>query len=453
MKKFYSGLAMLAVLPTLVSCGDDGVGGLPGITDDLLKQCGLECKSVVEASGSVSGIAEIDAFFESALKFKGQANVLEGEVRAVLREMAVALQLDVDAGASAAELAAAIEGHIKAGFGGKIDADAGLSIKFTPPRCEVSAQATLQAKAKCEADVKPGKASVECKGGCVIDAKAKADCSGKVQCSGKAPSFKCEGTCEGSCKLEAAAECSGTCTGTCNLDVAGTCDGECLGTQEGGLCKGECKLAGGAKCEGKCEGSCEVQGGAECKGECTGTCKYDPGEASCEGELTCEAEASAMVECEGECKGEIEPPEVKAECEASVKAEANFSAECQPPALDVDYRLSASFQAQVDGDADLKAEFEAQLAGFVKAFGKLQAKAAKLDLVAKAGADLVGAASGAVKSGINSAVNGKGSIQVKIGAACALDALPEAAKMVGDASSSVSASLSAVGKIGGAVKS
>lgn len=453
MKKFYSGLAMLAVLPTLMSCGEDGQDPIGGLGGDLTKQCGLECKSVVDASGSVSGIADVDAFFESALKFKGQANVLDAEVRAVLREMAVALKLDVAAGASTADLAAAIEGHIKSGFNGQIDADAGLSIKFTPPRCEVSAQATLQAKAKCEAEVDPGMVSVECKGGCVIDAQAKADCSGKVQCSGKAPSFKCEGACEGSCKLEAAAECSGTCTGTCNLDVAGTCDGECLGTLEGGKCTGECKLSGGAKCEGKCEGSCEVQGGAECKGECTGTCKYDPGGASCEGELTCEAEASAMVECKGECKGEIEPPQVKAECEASVKAEANFSAECQPPALDVDYRLSAAFQTEVEGNAALKAEFEAQLAGFVKAFGKLQAKAAKLDLVAKAGADLVGAASGAVKGGINSAVNGSGSIQVKVGAACALKALPEASKMVGDASSSVGASLAACGKIGASVKS
>jgi hypothetical protein len=454
MKKFYSGIAMLAVMPALMSCGENlPDGGLDSIGGDLLKQCGLECKGVVQASGSVSGIAEVDAFFTSALNFRAQASVLEADINGVLREMAAAFDLEVE-GKSTAQLAGDIEGYVKGGFGGKIDAEAGLNIKFTEPRCEVSAQATLQAKAKCEAEVDPGSVSVECKGGCVIDAQAKADCSGKVQCSGKAPSFACTGTCEGTCKLSAAAECTGTCTGTCNMEVAGKCDGECsVALDEDGNCAGSCKLSGGAKCEGTCEGSCEVQAGATCEGECTGTCKYEPGEANCEGELTCEAEASAMVDCKGECKGEIEPPQVKAECEASVKAEANFSAECSPPALDVDYQLSAEFQAQVEGDAELKAEFEAQLEAFVKAFGKLQAKSAKLKLVASAGADLVGAAGGAVEKGIKAAVDGKGSIQVKVGAACALKALGEAKNLVGDASATVGGCVEAVGKVGGAVKS
>src|SRR5690606_27455631 len=135
------------------------------IPDGVADQCKLECKGVVEASGSVSGIASVDAFFTSALKFRAQANILEADVRGTLVEMAVAL--GIDASGSAADIAGRIEGHIQGGFGGKIDG--GITIDFQPPRCEVSAQATLQASARCDATVDPGKASVECNGGCVID--------------------------------------------------------------------------------------------------------------------------------------------------------------------------------------------------------------------------------------------------------------------------------------------
>lgn len=439
MKKFYSSLAMLAVLPALASCGDDLPNPLGGV-------CDLSCKGVVEANGSVSGIASVDAFFTAALKFKGQAGILEADIRGILAEMA--LSLGLDASGSVSDLAGRIEGHIKGGFGGNIEG--GIKINFEPPRCEVNAQATLQASARCDASVDPGKASVECHGGCVVEAEAAASCEGELKCTGKAPSFECEGSCEGTCNLSAGGKCEGTCSGSCNLEVAGKCDGECKGsTDEGGNCTGECELNAGAKCEGTCTGSCELNVAAECEGECKGSCTYEPGEASCDGELTCEASANAMVECKGECKGEVVPPKVKAECEASVKAEADFSAECSPPSLDVDYRLAADGEANASAEARL--EFEAQLQGFVKAFGKLQAKAAKLKLVANAGGDLLVAADGAVK-GAADAVAG-GSVGAALGAQCALGALGETKKLIGDASKSVEASVGAVGKIGGAVGS
>lgn len=440
MKKFYSSLAMLAVLPALASCGDDGNGLIP-VDVPGLDQCKLECKGVVEANGSVSGIASVDAFFTSALNFRGQASVLEADVRGTLAEMALALGLN--ASGSAADIAGRIEGHIEGGFGGKIDG--GITIDFEPPRCEVSAEATVQAAARCDAEVNPGSATVECKGGCVIEAEA--SCDGELKCTGKAPSFACEGSCEGSCELNAGVKCEGTCSGTCELDGTAACDGECMGdTDNGGNCTGECKLNAGAKCEGECKGSCELTGGAQCEGQCKGTCTYEPGSASCDGELTCEASAGA--ECKGECKGEVVPPSVKAECDASVKAEANFQAECSPPSLAVDYQLNAAWAAEADADAKL--EFEAQLQGFVRAFGKLQAKGAKLKLVAQAGADLVGAAEGAVK-GVVEGLEGSSTIRVKIGAACAVAALGGTQDLLGDASASVSASVDAVGTVTGAV--
>lgn len=441
MNKFYSSLAMLAVLPALASCGEDG--GIPDIPG--LDQCKLECKGVVEASGSVSGIASVDAFFTSALNFKAQAGILQADIRATLAEMAIALGLD--ASGSVDELAARLDAHIKAGFDGKIEG--GISIDFQPPRCEISAQATVQAAARCDASVDPGKASVECSGGCVIDAEAKASCDGEVKCTGKAPSFECKGECQGTCDLRAGGSCEGTCSGSCNLEVAGKCDGECKGSTDGnGNCQGECQLNAGAKCEGTCKGSCELDVAAECSGQCKGSCTYEPGSASCDGELTCEASANAKVECQGECKGEVVPPKVKAECEASVQAQANFDAECSPPSLAVDYELSADLQGEANASARLA--FEAQIQGFVKAFGKLQAKGAKLELVTKAGADLVASASGAVE-GVVDNLSGSADLSVKMGAVCAVGALGEVKSLLGDASSSVSASASAVGKVSTAV--
>lgn len=445
MKKFISSLAMLAVLPALSSCGDK-LPIDPPIDNPLLEQCKLDCKGVVEANGSVSGIASVDAFFTAALNFKGQAAVLEADVRGTLAEMALALGLD--ASGSAADLSARIEGYISgdAAFGGKIDG--GITIDFQPPRCEVSAQATLQASARCDAKVDPGKASVECHGGCVIDAEAKASCSGEVKCTGKLPTAECTGSCEGSCELKAGAKCEGTCSGSCELDGTAACDGVCEGTEEGGMCNGTCKLNAGAKCEGECKGSCELSAGASCDGTCKGSCTYDPGGGSCDGELTCEAKADAMVECKGECKGEVEPPMVEAECQASVKAEANFQAECSPPSLDVDYKLSADWAASADADAKL--EFEAQLQAFVKAFGKLQAKGAKLKLVASAGGDLVGAADVAVKGAVDE-LKGSADFNLSMGAVCAATKLGDVKGIIGDATASVSASVEAVGKVTAAV--
>src|SRR5690606_7224408 len=133
MKKFYSGLAVLAVLPALAGCGEDGLPGIPGIPDDLLEQCGLECKGVVEANGSVSGIGRLDSFFTATLNFRKQAAVLEADVRGVLSEMALALDLDVEAGASADDLAAAISAELEGGLDGAIEG--GISVEYQPPRC------------------------------------------------------------------------------------------------------------------------------------------------------------------------------------------------------------------------------------------------------------------------------------------------------------------------------
>src|SRR5690606_12914751 len=132
---------------TLIGCGEDtpGISDIPGA--DLCP--GLKCKTMAEAGGSVSGIAEVDAFFTSVVNFQAQAGMLEAEVNAALGEMAAAIGAEVEGSASAT--AANIVAKISGGFDGRIDG--GISIEYQEPRCEVSAEAPIQASAPCDASV------------------------------------------------------------------------------------------------------------------------------------------------------------------------------------------------------------------------------------------------------------------------------------------------------------
>jgi hypothetical protein len=455
MRKLFSALVVFSLFPLVTACGDDDGPSLDGITEDItddlpnpLDQCELECSAFAETGGSVSGIVEVDAFFRSVVNFNAQAGILKADIRAILGEMAAGMGLKAEAGASIDELSAMIEGHVKGGFGGNIEG--GIKLEYQPPKCAVSAQATIQASAQCDASVKPGEASVKCEGSCEVEASAMASCEGEVKCTGTAPSFKCEGTCTGSCELEAGAKCEGTCSGSCEVASEAECDGEFqAGTGSGASGGGTCKLNAGAKCEGECKGSCELTAGAECKGECKGECTYDPGGAECSGKASCEASGSASVECKGECKGNVEPPEVKAECKASAKAEASFSAECTPPKVGLSYKLAASGDAS--GDADVKAAMEAQVTAFANAYGKLVAKLEKVQLVVDAGANLAADGAAAVEGAADVIVGGEGDFLAIFGAGCAIDSLPMAVDMVGAGGDSLKETLTATGKISAAL--
>jgi hypothetical protein len=445
MKTLISTIATIVGLPVLASCSP---GDPPPPPPPPPIECdpAIECKDIIETAGFVSGIASFDAFFVAVLKFRGQVSALQSDVTSTLAEMAGALGLDTSG--SAADVADRVDAHLRRGFDGKVDGE--LTIAFQRPRCEVSGVVAVQAAARCDTDVKPGKAYAECSGGCVIEASAKANCGGEVKCRGEFPSAQCEGTCEGACELAPGAKCDGECQGPCELDGSAACDGECAGdTDEAGNCAGTCKLNPGAKCAGECKGSCELGAGASCTGICKGECTYDPGGANCDGELTCEAAADSAVECNGTCKGEILPPRLVAECEASVKAHAAFEATCSPPSLDVDYKVNPDWAAETDADAKL--EFEAQLRGFVRAFAKLQAKTARLELVMSAGADLVASLDGATKGAARALAESEEAWTLKVAAVCTVAALPEAKTMLTDAAATAKATADAAFKVTTAV--
>jgi hypothetical protein len=178
MKKVIGTIALLVAGAAVASCS-----AAEKVKEAAEDNCGLKCKTIAESNGSVSGIAEIDAFYAAALNLNVQAESLEAEVNASLGEMAAAIGAEVGANASIGDTAAAITARID-----KLDVDGGLKVVFQPPQCAVSAQAQLQAAAKCEAEVDPGKAQVVCKGECELSAEAevKCDAQSEVRCPGGA---------------------------------------------------------------------------------------------------------------------------------------------------------------------------------------------------------------------------------------------------------------------------
>lgn len=386
----------LAVIP---AC-DEKDNPLSAAGEELAEQCGLTCpvEGVLEGNASISGVAKVDAFFKSVVNFQAKADLTASRIDAELAKIRTSLDLDANAGG--AEIVAAIKA--------KYQLEGSLAVRVQPARCAVSAEATVQAQARCEGEVTPPMASVECKGSCEVEASGSVECEGELECTGTAPELKCEGSCQGSCELTVAAECAGTCHGEC--------DGTCSSENSMGQCNGTC--------EGQCQGSCELTAGGECSGECRGQCTYKPATAECNGTARCQAMGSASVECKGKCEGEFTPPQASVECEASAKAEASLEVECTPPSIDIGYQFSAS------ADAQTKAEFQAFLVGFRARASAIVAELKRAEVVIAAGAEVAASAETAVSGAINVALEGETSLKAKIGLGCALGAIPDVATAV-----------------------
>lgn len=467
MRKLLGGLAVfttpVAAMAMLTSSQNMNVQQLQGAAakgllaygekaqvEELAKQCGIECGSFVDGQASVTGIGSIDAFFGAVLSLEGQTLALEADLRATLGQMAAIVGVEVEAGASLdATAEAVVDGFAE--FKGQIDGN--ITAKFNPPQCSVNVNATLDAKAKCEGEVSPGKVDVACKGECVADVSAEPPaCEGEVKCTGTAPSFKCEGECTGACELKAGGECSGSCEGSCNFETAGKCDGECKGsTDEGGNCTGECEVRAGGSCGGTCTGRCNLEAAGSCSGECRGECTFNPGNAECSGRVSCTPpSANATVMCNGECRGEVEPPKVKAECEASVKAEAEMSAECTPPSIKLDYDLKADFEFNGSANAGAKAAFAAKVQAYGEAYAKLLAQAKKIELILRSTGNLTAAAGGAISSAADAIADAEFDVMFKLGF-CLPDAVGEAKTKLTGSKNKLEASASAIAKVSGSI--
>jgi hypothetical protein len=403
------GLLVGASLTTMQAC--DGVADV----------CDLSCpdEGVIDGNASITGIAQIDAFFGAVVDVNAAALSISGSLRSELD--GIALSVGLAPGASGADIAAAVNTKLE----GYIDVDAGLNIAFQPPRCEASIEVAVAAAAECDVEVEPGSATVECSGGCEVEGGVMASCEGDatLSCTGTAPMFACEGSCEGSCELEAEAACEGTCRGTCN--------GTCSVTNAQGDCDGAC--------DGMCQGTCELSAGGSCSGRCTGSCTYEPAMGGCEADASakCEAGASGSVQCDAKCEGEVTPPAVSAECEASVEAKADASIECFPPALEVTWQWNVA----AGGSADLQAEFKAWLEGFKGHISVMLAARTKADILVDSLGNLSAAAGGALEASFSTLAEGDFSATIKV--PCAIAQLPDAVDLIGSATTSLSANASA----------
>jgi len=412
-------LAALAAPIAGAACDGDALG-------DLAEQCGLTCpaKGIVQGNASISGIAEIDAFFGAVVDFSAAANTVNSSIRGQLDAMAASVGLA--AGASAADIRGAIEAKIAANVEGS------LQVVAQPPRCEASVEVTASAAAECQADVNPGSVEVKCEGSCTIDASAQASCTGesKLTCRGTAPNLQCTGKCTGECNLEVAAACEGTCRGQCN----GTCSVE----DANGNCRGTC--------DGECQGSCELSAGGTCSGQCEGSCEYTPPSGSCEAtaEARCDVAANAEVKCNGGCEGKVTPPSVKAECQATVEAKASASVECKPPSLDIQWQFKGGVNAAA------QAEFRAWIGNFRTYFSGMLAAGAKAEILVDAGANLTGAGQAAVE-GFVTKLQGSADLKASIGAGCAIAELGNVATALEGATTGLTASAQAVVEIQGAL--
>ena len=203
------------------------------------------------------------------------------------------------------------------------------------------------------------------------------------------------------------------------------------------MCTGTCELSAAAECKGKCSGSCVVTAMAECEGEAP----------KCEGK--CEGS------CKGSCTGTATPPsasgscDASADCQAQAKAQASANVSCTPPKFDVGF----AFKAGVNADA--KAAFGAKLAA-LETHG-----VAILQGFAKYEALITGKVNGQVVFNpsplalikteftglVDAGVDGKlfaGLPKARI--TCALPALSDSVKVLGDIGTSASANLAAQGK-------
>jgi hypothetical protein len=373
--------------------------------DELAESCGMDLNcsgpGLAEGNASISGVARVDAFFQSVLDFQTKSTSIssgiDAELQAIRGDFGIAADADLGV-----ELKAMIDAQL----------DGELKIEAEPARCAVDAQASLEAQAKCDVTIEPGKATVECKGSCAVEASADVKCAADadLRCTMTAPSIDCKGECKGSCEVElqAAASCEGTCKGSCS--------GNCSAYVKNAAGELECQ----GTCEGTCDGSCKTELAAEakCTGKCEGECTVDNPTAGCEGGIRaeCKAKADASISCSGRCEGEFEPPTASAECQANARAQAKLNVECTPPRVAISYALKLTPGAK------------ALLArpSFIVAVEKLKVRLPALfaaikraESVHAAGTELSADGRAAVRAAVMTALSGDVSIQAKFGLKCA----------------------------------
>ena len=429
MKKLsiFSAVTILAAAATSAMTGCEAAKNAAGA-----EQCGLKCPvtGVAEGNANISGVPNIDGFFDAVVNYNATANVVVDGLTAPMTRIKARLGLSADK--TGADVVAAV----KAQYG----ITGSFKVAYAPPKCQVSAQATVEAAAKCDATVKPATATMKCEGRCEADVTVKGgkvgcDVDADVHCSAPSISAACTGSCKGACTLTAEAACSGTCQGTCTgtcdvKDASGNCAGKCDGT-----CKGTCQMNAGGTCSGTCDGDCAVQAtGGSCDASAKVECFAEP------------PSGEANVQCNAKCEGGVTPPEVKAECQGSVKANAELKAECTPPTVDIVMDAGATATVNATAYAAFEESFRADI-------GAMVAGLQRADIALRAGATISASAEG-VATAFNKYLEdpSKLDLKVSVGLGCAVDELPKVAATLTTATTGLTNSVTAAGSFVAAFK-
>lgn len=309
--------ALIAVSPLLAQCGGlPGVPGVPGLPGgkcpDMNDPAAL---ADFDWAGSFKLDAKLGASIKAGVIAAASLDQVTKSIDADLKTGCGGLATDLGAGSEFKSGEEACKAAAKAvtDFKAKLGAGAKIGVDIAPPKCAASLDAYANCAGKCDVNVKPGSAKVECE-------------AGKLQ-------GECSGSCEGSCDLQAAAKCDGTCSGKCDVAIKGSCGGKCDGKCDGKPSK--------ASCSGVCDGKCDGDVQAECKGNCSGSCKMKA-KAECKG--TCSGSCSVEMKAP-KCTGEVKPPEMSADCKAQCDAQVSAKLECSPARVIV----------KIEGAADAKA--------------------------------------------------------------------------------------------------
>lgn len=437
MKKSAIGLATL-LIPTAigafatVGCGEDNP--LTGASEEICGPCGV----VAQGDVGISGSAKLDGFFAAVAELNKAQVTINGDFQAHIDELIAVFGVEVAANASidakVDALLLAINTEVTANVEGN------LAIDYVPAKCEASVNVAVEAQAKCEVkggcdvEVDPGNVSVSCEGTC--SGSCEGECTGGLKCEVSATG-ECSGKCEGSCQLEAAAACEGSCKGDCSgtcsaYDGAGKCAGKC-----DGMCTGTCELSAAAECTGKCSGSCVVEAKADCQGDAP----------KCEGK--CEGS------CKGSCQGSATPPSAKgscdasADCQAQAKAQASANVSCTPPKFDVGFKFKASANADAQAAFGAKlSALEAHGVAIIQGFAKYSALIdGKVDGQVVFNPSPLKLVSTELEGVISAGVEGKLIADLPKGRiACAIPALTESVKLLGNVGTSAATNLKAQGK-------
>jgi hypothetical protein len=414
------GASVLLSVPLLLDCGKmPGGSGLPGGVPGAGGACPANLADASAIMSANFGLeAELEGKVKAALAAGANLQKIAGELEAEVATACGALAKDLGAkdadlepkeagpgkkAEAACSAASTLIGELKAKAAGKFKVD------IKPPECRASMSAMADCAAKCDVNVKPGEAKVQCEGG-----KISGECSGK---------------CEGECSVEAGAkcegQCSGSCEGECSGEISGKCDGTCKGKCDGKDSKGKCD----GNCDGKCEGKVKATCNASCKGSCSASCSAKA-TGKCEGECSgkCDVEMKAP-----KCSGNVKPPEMSGECKANCDAEVSGKVECTPA------RVIAKIEGSADAQAatKLKAALEAHLPAILKVSMGMKGK--------------VEGVAGNVKAsleGVKAAVSGGGAAALKV-AGCFAASLEAQASAAVSIDVSVKASASASGSASG----